>query len=60
MDDPQHVNKDLLTQYKEPQFKEQYMELTFILLWQPLVTKTNRNTNNKSLSRISSGNHKRT
>jgi len=29
-------------------------------IWQPLVTKTNRNTNNRSLSRISSGNHKRT
>ena len=31
-----------------------------LLLWQPLVTKTNSNTSNKSLSRISSGNHKRT
>ena len=30
------------------------------LLWQPLVTTTNSNTSNKSLSRISSGNHKRT
>ena len=31
-----------------------------LVLWQPLVTKTNSNTSNKSLSRISSGNHKRT
>ena len=30
------------------------------VLWQPLVTTTNSNTSNKSLSRISSGNHKRT
>ena len=30
------------------------------VLWQPLVTMTNSNTNNKSLSRISSGNHKKT
>ena len=30
------------------------------VLWQPLVTKTNRNTNNKSFSRISSRDHKRT
>ena len=32
----------------------------FSLLWQPLVTKTNNHTSNKSLSRISSKNHKRT
>ena len=31
-----------------------------VMLWQPLVTKTNKNTNNKSFSRISSGNYKRT
>jgi len=31
-----------------------------VMLWQPLVTKTNKNTNNKSLSRISSGDYKRT
>ena len=30
------------------------------LLWQPLVTKTNSNTSNKSLNRISSRDHKRT
>jgi len=30
------------------------------VLWQPLVTTTNSNTSNKSLSRISSGDHKRT
>ena len=30
------------------------------MLWQPLVTMTNSNTNNKSLSKISSGNYKRT
>ena len=30
------------------------------LLWQPLVTKTNNHTSNKSLSRISSRDHKRT
>ena len=30
------------------------------MLWQPLVIKTNSNTSNKSLSRISSGDHKRT
>jgi len=30
------------------------------MLWQPLVTMTNSNTSNKSLSRISSKNHKRT
>ena len=30
------------------------------MLWQPLVTMTNSNTSNKSLSRILSGNHKRT
>jgi len=30
------------------------------MLWQPLVTKTNSNTSNKSLSRISSRDHKRT
>ena len=30
------------------------------LLWQPLVITTNSNTSNKSLSRISSGDHKRT
>ena len=29
-------------------------------MWQPLVTQANSNTSNKSLSRISSGNHKRT
>jgi len=29
------------------------------MLWQPLVTMTNSNTNNKSLSRISSGDYKR-
>jgi len=31
-----------------------------LMLWQPLVTMTNSNTSNKSLSRISSGDHKRT
>ena len=30
------------------------------MLWQPLATKTNNNTSNKSCSRISSGDHKRT
>jgi len=30
------------------------------VLWQPLVTITNSNTSNKSLSRISSGDYKRT
>ena len=30
------------------------------MLWQLLVTMTNSNTNNKSLSRISSRDHKRT
>jgi len=30
------------------------------MLWQPLVTTTNSNTNNKSLNKISSGDHKRT
>ena len=30
------------------------------VLWQPLDTKSNSNTSNKSLSRISSENHKRT
>ena len=30
------------------------------MLWQPLVTMTNSNTNNKSLSRISSSDHKKT
>ena len=30
------------------------------MLWQPLVIKTNSNTSNKSLSRISSGDYKRT
>ena len=30
------------------------------MLWQPLVTKTNSNTSDKSLSRISSRDHKRT
>jgi len=30
------------------------------VLWQPLVITTNNNTSNKSLNRISSGNHKRT
>jgi len=34
--------------------------MTSRVLWQPLVTKTNNNTSNKSLSRISSGDHKRT
>ena len=34
--------------------------LEMIMLWQPLVTTTNSNTNNKYLNRISSGNHKRT
>ena len=33
---------------------------TSSLLWQPLITKTNSNTTSKSLSRISSGDHKRT
>ena len=31
-----------------------------LLLWQPLVTMTDSNTSNKSLSKISSKNHKRT
>jgi len=31
-----------------------------LMLWQPLDTKSNNNTSNKSLSRISSGDHKRT
>ena len=30
------------------------------MLWQPLITMTNSNTSNKSLSRISSRDHKRT
>ena len=30
------------------------------MLWQSLVTMTNNNISNKSLSRISSGDHKRT
>jgi len=30
------------------------------VLWQPLVTMTNNNTSNKSLSRISIGDYKRT
>ena len=30
------------------------------MLWQPLIIKTNSNITSKSLSRISSGNHKRT
>ena len=30
------------------------------MLWQPLVTTTNSDTSNKFLSRISSGDHKRT
>ena len=30
------------------------------MLWQPLVTKTNSNISNKSLNRISSGDHKKT
>jgi len=30
------------------------------MLWQPLVTMTNSNKSNKSLSRISSGDYKRT
>ena len=30
------------------------------MLWQPLITKTNSSTTSKSLSRISSGDHKRT
>ena len=30
------------------------------VLWQPLVITTNSNTNSKSLSKISSGDHKRT
>ena len=30
------------------------------MLWQPLITKTNSSTTSKSLSRISSGNHKKT
>ena len=31
-----------------------------IMLWQPLVTTTNSDTINKSLSRVSSGDYKRT
>ena len=31
-----------------------------LMLWQPLITKTNSSTMSKSLSRISSGNYKRT
>ena len=31
-----------------------------LILWQPLITKTNSSTMSKSLSRISSGNYKRT
>ena len=30
------------------------------MLWQPLIIKTNSNMTSKSLSRISSGNYKRT
>ena len=36
------------------------LEVRTVLLWQPLVTMTNNHTSNKSLSRISSGDHKRT
>ena len=39
---------------------DQLDQISTYLLWQPLVTMTNNNTNNKSLSRISSGDHKRT
>ena len=31
-----------------------------VVLWQPLITKTNSSITSKSLSRVSSGNHKRT
>jgi len=37
-----------------------YNSLSGPVLWQLLVTKTNSNTSNKSLNRISSGDHKRT